>query len=122
MRSRGPGGQNVNRTNSACVLRWNLEQSLSFDEETKAKLKRRLSNRLTKDHEILIRSDQFRDQEANKKYVIQKLYEILQRALFEPKERKKTKPKRSSVKKRLETKSKDSVTKKLRGRVQWGQD
>lgn len=114
VRSRGPGGQNVNKTNSACQLRWNLQSTASLPDEVKVRLLLKLASRLTEDGDLLLRSDQFRDQEANKKACIERLVEIIQQALHEPKPRRKTKPTKSSVRKRLNSKGLRSEIKKLR--------
>lgn len=114
VRSRGPGGQNVNKTNSACQLRWNLPNTNSLPDEVKVKLLSRLASKLTDDGDILIRSDQFRDQEANKKFCVERLIDIVERSLFEPKPRKRTKPTKSSVRKRLQSKALRSETKSRR--------
>jgi ribosome-associated protein len=114
MRSRGPGGQNVNKTNSAVQLRWNIWTSTSIPPEIQSRLLEKLGPRLTKEGELLIRTETSRDQDSNRKACIEKLLEILDQALFIPKKRFKTKPTRSSQRKRLETKSKRSEVKKLR--------
>lgn len=103
-RSAGPGGQNVNKTNSAVLLRWSLRDTSAFSEDEKRKLQTRLSSKLTTLGEILIRSQTSRDQDQNKKECLRKLSEMLERALRDPKPRKATKPTRSSQRKRVETK------------------
>lgn len=115
MRSRGPGGQHVNRTNSACLLRWNLPGTVGFSDEDKLVLLEKL--RTTVDGDIILRSDEFRDQEANRKKVLEKLDAIIDRALFVPKIRKATKPTRSSQRKRTEEKRSRGVIKAGRGKV-----
>ena len=116
-RSRGPGGQNVNRTNSAAILRWNLMKSQAFNEETKLRLQTKLANQLTDDGDLLIRSEEFRDQDQNRSACIKKLQLIIQKALFVPKKRVATKPKKSAVRKRLDSKKHLSETKTLRKRI-----
>ena len=116
-RSRGPGGQNVNRTNSAVILRWNLFNSTAFDELKKQRLEAKLAARLTAAGDLIVRCEVHRDQIQNRSDCIKKLYEILQRALFVPKKRVATKPTKSSQKKRLESKKKESATKILRRKV-----
>lgn len=113
-RSRGPGGQHVNRTESAVILRWNAEQTLAFSDVQKARLLAALRNQLTKEGELLIRAETFRDQDSNKKETVRRLNEVLTKALFVPKKRIKTKPTKSSQRKRLDSKKKDSRIKKLR--------
>ncbi|WP_374033204.1 alternative ribosome rescue aminoacyl-tRNA hydrolase ArfB [Bdellovibrio bacteriovorus] len=116
-RSRGPGGQNVNRTNSAAILRWNLMSSQVISEELKLRLQSKLAAQLTEDGDILIRSDVHRDQDQNRSECIARLHALLRKALFVPKKRVATKPSRSSVRKRLDTKRKHSETKTLRQKV-----
>ncbi|AFY01813.1 alternative ribosome rescue aminoacyl-tRNA hydrolase ArfB [Bdellovibrio bacteriovorus] len=116
-RSRGPGGQNVNRTNSAAILRWNLMSSQVISEQLKLRLQAKLAAQLTEEGDILIRSDVHRDQDQNRSECIARLHALLRKALFVPKKRVATKPSRSSVRKRLDTKRKHSETKSLRQKV-----
>ena len=117
MRSRGPGGQNVNKTNSACLLRWNLRDTVGFSLEMKDRLLRRLGSQMTDDGDILLRSDQYRDQESNRKACIEKLISLIDMGLKEAKVRKKTKPKRSSIRKRLNEKKINGEVKALRQKI-----
>lgn len=116
-RSRGPGGQNVNRTNSAAILRWNLWASQSLSDELKERLAQKLHGKLTTEGDLIIRSEVHRDQDQNRSDCIKKLHETLKKALFVPKRRVATKPTRSSQRKRLESKKKDSEIKALRKKV-----
>jgi ribosome-associated protein len=116
-RSRGPGGQNVNRTNSAAILRWNLLSTQAFPEHIKARLLEKLQSQLTDDGDILIRSEEFRDQDQNRSSCLKKLQALLQKALFVPKKRVATKPTRSSVRKRLDSKKHQSETKANRKKI-----
>lgn len=116
-RSRGPGGQNVNRTNSAAILRWNLWSSQAVSDELKERLAQKLHGKLTTEGDLIIRSEIHRDQDQNRSECIKKLHETLHKALFVPKKRVATKPTRSSQRKRLESKKKDSEIKALRKKV-----
>ncbi len=116
-RSRGPGGQNVNRTNSAAILHWNLVGTQVFSEEVKARLLTKLASQLTEKGDLVIRSDVHRDQDQNRSECISRLYALLRKALFVPKKRVATKPTRSSVRKRLDSKRKESEIKSLRQKV-----
>lgn len=118
VRSRGPGGQNVNKTNSASVLRWNLVRS-RLPDAVKSRLFEKLGGQLTAEGDLLFRSDVHRDLEQNRKACIEKLHQTIEKALFVPKKRIKTKPSRSAVRKRLDSKKKHSD--KKRGRQgSWG--
>ena len=116
-RSRGPGGQNVNRTNSAVIVHWNIRATESFTRANKEILLNKLSTKMTNEGEVVIRSDEFRNQEANRKRCLEKLETLLQAAFYKPKKRKKTKPTQSSVEKRYELKRRRALTKKLRVKV-----
>jgi len=116
-RSRGPGGQHVNKTNSACLLRWNVPGSVSFSDEDKMILLSKLQ--LTTDGDVILRSDEFRDQESNRKRVLEKLDSLIERAFFKPKQRKATKPTRSSQRKRRDEKRNRGEIKAGRGKVHW---
>lgn len=116
-RSRGPGGQNVNRTNSAAILRWNLWQSQAVTQDSKERLAIKLQTKLTEEGDLIIRSEVHRDQDQNRSECIRKLHEMLNKALFVPKKRLATKPTRSSQRKRVDTKKRHSEIKSLRQKV-----
>jgi ribosome-associated protein len=116
-RSRGPGGQHVNKTNSAAILHWHLESSNVFSEDHKKILTEKLANYINSEGFILIRCDQFRDQAQNKKGCLNKFQELVKAALHRPKKRIKTKPSRSSVRRRVESKKFKGETKKLRNKI-----
>lgn len=117
VRSRGPGGQNVNKVSSAAQINWDLEHSLLFTPEQKGRLRLKLAPLMTNEGYIQFRSDEFRDLERNKQRCLEKLSELVRAALFVPKKRKATKPTRSSQKKRVEQKSHRGEIKKLRQKV-----
>lgn len=116
-RSSGPGGQNVNKVNSKAVLRWNARESMSIPAHVRDRFLSKLAHRLSTEGWLVIASDRFRDQPRNREDCLEKLYELLKEALFEPKARKKTRPSFSSKKKTRESKRHDSRKKSLRGRV-----
>jgi len=118
-RSGGPGGQHVNRTNSAAILRWNLVESSSFSDLQKALLLDKLYKKLNQSGELIIRSEEFRDQDRNKKRCLEKLDDLLTQAFYVPKKRKPTKPTRASREKRLTQKKRHSEVKKSRSKKDW---
>ncbi len=113
-RSRGPGGQNVNRTNSSVQLRWSYLESVQFNEEQKTTIAEKLSSWITKEGILCIRSDIHRDQELNKKECLMRFQKLLEMSFFRPKPRRATKPTYSSKLKRKESKSRRSEIKKNR--------
>lgn len=119
-RSRGPGGQHVNRTNSAALLRWSVPQSSAFNEEEKSLIFQKLGNWLTQDGDLLLRSDEYRDQESNRQKVLEKLDALLEKAFFIQKKRKATKPTKSSQRKRVAGKKQRGEIKAARAKVKAG--
>lgn len=113
-RSSGAGGQHVNRTNSAVILRFSVVNSQTLTAEQKEKLRQRLKHRLTQDDEILIRVEDQRDQKSNKDQAYRNLCLLISKSLIDPKKRIATKPKKSAVRKRLNDKKKHSEIKKSR--------
>jgi ribosome-associated protein len=114
IRSPGPGGQNVNKTNSAAQLRWSLANTRCLTENEKQICYTKLINQLTKEDEIVLKCSEFRDQEQNAKAAFDRLSKIIQAALFVPKKRLKTKPTYSSKLRRLSAKKINSDKKKSR--------
>ena len=113
-RSGGPGGQHVNKVSTAAILYWDFLNSNALDEEKKQILKEKISSYINKQNLIYIRSDEYRDLERNKEQCLIKLTELIKKALHKPKKRKKTKPSKSSQRKRVDQKVKHGTNKKLR--------
>lgn len=103
-RSSGPGGQHVNKVSTKIELRFNILKSELLSEEEKAILLQKLKNKINKDGELIIISQEERSQIKNKEAAIEKFIIILKEALTSIKERKATKPTRASLEKRLEEK------------------
>lgn len=117
VRSRGPGGQNVNKTNSAALLRWNVFSSQMFSLEERQMIAAKLANNITSDGDLILRSDEFRDQIMNRKRCLEKLEDLLSKAFFIPKPRKKTKPTYSSKLRRQSEKKRRGEVKMGRGKI-----
>ena len=116
-RSSGPGGQNVNKVESRVELRFSIADSALLTDEQKQRLQAKLGRRLTAEGLLLITAQEDRSQLRNKDLALRKLHELLSRGLHQDKPRKATKPSKSAVRKRLETKKKDSEKKAGRRRV-----
>lgn len=114
-RSSGPGGQNVNKVNSKAVLRWNAVGSAAVPLTVRPFLLQRLANQLSADGDIVISSDEQRDQPRNREACLHKLRELLLKNVKPPKARKPTKPTYSSKRRKLEGKRIQSDKKKMRG-------
>lgn len=113
-RSGGKGGQNVNKTNSKAELRWNMEASVVFDPEFKARLREIAASYLTVSGEILLTSQESRDYRMNVNLCLEKLEDLLIRAARVPRKRVATKPTRSSQRRRLDSKRRHQEKKRSR--------
>jgi ribosome-associated protein len=100
-RSSGPGGQNVNKVNSKVELRFDIPNSILLTDEQKEILLNKLSTKITSEGILSVVSQRDRSQLANKEDSIEKLYLLISKALKPVIRRKKTKPTKSSVEKRL---------------------
>ena len=110
----GPGGQNVNKVASQVQLRFD-SNSPSLPDEVRLRLQKIAKNRITEKGEILISARRYRSQEQNRQDAINRLIELIRKAAIPPKKRKRTRPTKASIEKRLESKRRRSEIKKLRG-------
>lgn len=115
-RAAGPGGQHVNKTETRVTLRWSVADSAAISDEVREKLRRRLASRLTKDGELLVSVETHRSRLRNTELAYERMQEILQKALAEPKKRKPTKPSRGAKERRLKAKRKTAEKKQARKR------
>ena len=113
-RSSGPGGQNVNKLNTRITLFFNIHESKSFSDDQKKRILRYLSTRIDKDGFIRVVSQKFRTQYANRQASIERLKELLEKALTPKPIRKKTKVPYSAKQKRLDSKKHRSTLKQQR--------
>ena len=100
-RSSGPGGQNVNKVNSKVELRFDIENSSLLTDDQKETLLVKLATKITSEGILSVVSQRDRSQLANKEDAIEKLYLLISKALKPVIRRKKTRPTKSSVEKRL---------------------
>jgi ribosome-associated protein len=119
VRASGPGGQNVNKVSSAVQLRFDMEGSTALSEPVKNRLRVLAGRRLTDDGSILIIARNQRSQDHNRREALERLTDLVQRALVVPKTRRATKPTRASKERRLEGKTRKQQTKRQRSRVRW---
>lgn len=113
IRAQGVGGQHVNKVSSAIHLRFDIKAS-SLNDWLKLKLLNSHDKRISKDGVIVIKAQQYRTQEANKKDAVNRLYELVNVTNYVKPMRKLTKPTYRSTLRRLENKSWHGKVKALR--------
>lgn len=116
--SSGPGGQHANRSATRVTLLFDVAQSPSLDESTRARLLQKLASRLDKEGVLHIDVQESRSQYRNRETAVLRFQLILTNALKKPKKRRKTKPNRAAVERRLAHKKQRSQRKKER-RQRW---
>ncbi len=114
VRSSGAGGQNVNKVSSKVVLSFDLKASNGLLDEEKEWLMAKLKSKLTVDGVLLLNCDEDRSQLKNKELVTKRFFDMLQKALVKPKERKETKVPKAIVEKRLKEKASNAEIKNNR--------
>ena len=116
IRAQGAGGQNVNKVSSAIHLRFDINAS-SLSDWLKVRLMQSKDNRITDEGVLILKAQQYRTQEANKKDAIKRLHEIVNAANQVKPTRYATKPSYGSKQRRLESKTIRGQTKQLRGKI-----
>ncbi|MES2791222.1 MAG: alternative ribosome rescue aminoacyl-tRNA hydrolase ArfB [Planctomycetota bacterium] len=121
-RSAGPGGQNVNKVNSKAILHWNVTATPHLPEPVKLRFLARYRARITVLGEVVISGQVYRDQTRNIDDCLERLREMIVTVLVPPTPRKKTRPSRGGVERRLQSKREQSDRKTSRRRPQSGHD
>jgi ribosome-associated protein len=116
LRADGPGGQHVNRTESAVELRFDVAHSPSLPDDLRARLLARADRRLTGDGVLVIQARRFRDQARNRDDARERLIELIRAVLLPPRQRVPTRPTRASKERRLAGKQQRSKVKQHRSR------
>lgn len=116
-RASGPGGQHVNTTDSAVLLRFDVAASPNLPEAVKNRLAELAGARMTRDGVLVLRSEGTRSQLLNREEVRERLVALIRDATFVPRKRKATKPSRAAKARRVDAKKGRSAVKAGRGKV-----
>lgn len=113
VRSSGPGGQNVNKRSTKAQLRISIED-IPLDDRARDRLVRLGRSAINTNGELVLAADDTRSQSRNRRACMDRLREIIMRAMIEPRARKATKPTKGSIRRRLEAKKHRAQTKQRR--------
>ena len=116
VRAQGAGGQHVNKTSTAIILRVDLRHC-GLPPETVKRLLSRRDRRIDQDGILTIKAQNSRSQERNRQEALHRLEELLEDAGRTLKKRRPTRPGSAARRKRVEGKRHRSNIKKLRGKV-----
>ena len=116
-RSGGAGGQHVNTTDSAVILRFDVAASPNLPDAVKVRLGSLAGSRMTNDRVLVLRSEGARSQLLNRQEVRDRLLDMIREATIVPKKRRPTRPSKAAKARRVDEKKGRSSVKAGRGKV-----
>ena len=106
VRSSGAGGQNVNKVSSKMVLIFDVASSEGLDDDEKQNIQIKLKTKISQENLLILTCDEDRSQFKNKKIIIKRFFEMLEKALTKPKVRKATRITKGANERRIQEKKK----------------
>lgn len=117
VKASGPGGQSVNKTNSACVLRAYVD-AFGWTDALRDRVLAHNDSRISDNQRaVVIHASEHRSYHRNLDEARDRLAALLRKAVYRRPPRKRTRPSRSAVRRAVKAQKRRSEIKALRGRI-----